>query len=233
MFPNIRNIYFPMRAQTFISTAEAAFVGRLTDRQINRIVDEHLVPPWLLSQTGNSRSFARLTAAFARFYIDMENTLAAGARRYVVDTLCKRVSDLELDQRQVVLRLADLPKNLDWSVTMPNVVVDIAPYVADAYTRAKEIDRADSLVAIDPETMSGAPSFAGTRVPIEVVLASLDEGVSMERLKASYPFLTDAHVEAARTYAAVHPRRGRPRKLMEHHPTLRERSSKVVRPTRR
>lgn len=222
-----------MRAQAFISTAEAAFVGRLTDRQINRVVDEHLVPSWLLSQTGTSRSFARLTAAFARFYIDMENTLAASARRHVVDTLCKRVSDLEFDQRQVVLRLADLPQNLDWSVTMPNVVVDIAPFVADAYARAKEIDLADSLIANDPETMSGAPCFSGTRVPIDVVLASLDEGVSMERLKASYPFLTDAHVEAARTYAAVHPRRGRPRKLIEHNPSLRVRSTKIVRPAKR
>ena len=81
----------------------------------------------------------------------------------------------------------------------------------------------------DPDVMRGTACIAGTRVPIETVLASLDEGVSMSRLKASYPFLTDAHVEAARVYTSVHARRGRPRKLLETSPALRPQSSRVVR----
>lgn len=59
-----------------------------------------------------------------------------------------------------------------------------------------------SLIAEDPDILGGVPCFAGTRVPIERVLASLDKGVSVERLQASWPFLTEAHIREARRYAA-------------------------------
>jgi uncharacterized protein (DUF433 family) len=218
-----------MRSELFVSSAEAAFVGRLTDRQINRVVDEKLVPLRLLAQSGTTRQFARLAAAFARFYIDMEDTLAVNARRVVLDELDRRLNTLEDKQQDRVMRLSELPADLDWIVKVSNVVVDVMPFVADAYARAREVDIADALVCADPDVMRGAACFAGTRVPIETVLASLDEGASMSRLKASYPFLTDAHVEAARVYMSVHPRRGRPRKLVEASPALRPQSSRVVR----
>lgn len=48
----------------------------------------------------------------------------------------------------------------------------------------------------------GMPCFAGTRVPVAFVLAALDAGESFERLQASHPFLTRAHVVAARDFAA-------------------------------
>lgn len=48
--------------------------------------------------------------------------------------------------------------------------------------------------------------FAGTRVPIDIVLSSLNMGVDMDRLVDSYPFLTDAHIEAAKDYAQRHPK---------------------------
>lgn len=57
-----------------------------------------------------------------------------------------------------------------------------------------------SLIAEDPDILGGVPCFAGTRVPIERVLASLDKGVSLERLQASWPFLTEAHIQQARRY---------------------------------
>jgi uncharacterized protein (DUF433 family) len=56
------------------------------------------------------------------------------------------------------------------------------------------------LIAEDPDILGGVPCFAGTRVPIEHVLASLDKGVSLEWLRRSWPFLTEVHVEAARAY---------------------------------
>jgi len=60
------------------------------------------------------------------------------------------------------------------------------------------------LISSDPDVMGGMPCFAGTRVPIAFVLASLDEGESFARLKAAYPFLTQDHVAAAREFAATH-----------------------------
>jgi len=94
------------------------------------------------------------------------------------------------------------------------------------------IDRnqADALVTVSPDVMGGAAVFTGTRVPIDIVLGSIATGSSMERLRASYPFLTDAHVQAARVYEAVHPRRGRPRRLADTNPAMTPRVRRVVRP---
>lgn len=63
------------------------------------------------------------------------------------------------------------------------------------------------LIAEDPAILGGVPCFAGTRVPIEHVLASLDKGVSLELLQSSWPFLTEAHIQEARRYvvAKLHP----------------------------
>jgi uncharacterized protein (DUF433 family) len=66
----------------------------------------------------------------------------------------------------------------------------------------------DQLVIANPKVMGGMPVFAGSRVPIEIVLSSLKAGVDLEELKLSYPFLTPAHVEAARAYELEHPRVG-------------------------
>jgi uncharacterized protein (DUF433 family) len=57
-----------------------------------------------------------------------------------------------------------------------------------------------SLVRSDPAILGGMACFAGTRVPIENVLATLDAGVGLERLRTAYPFLTDFHVTAARAH---------------------------------
>jgi uncharacterized protein (DUF433 family) len=63
----------------------------------------------------------------------------------------------------------------------------------------------DQLVSVNPAVMGGMPVFAGHRVPIETVLASLDAGMDLEELKRSYSFLTPAHIAAARAYAQTLP----------------------------
>jgi uncharacterized protein (DUF433 family) len=69
-------------------------------------------------------------------------------------------------------------------------------------------DEWDQLVTVNPKVMGGMPVFAGSRVPIEIVLSSLEAGVDLEELKLSYSFLTPAPLEAARAYEQEHPRAG-------------------------
>ena len=64
----------------------------------------------------------------------------------------------------------------------------------------------NQLVTANPKVMGGMPVFAGSRVPIETVLSSLEAGVDLKELKLSYAFLTPAHLEAARAYEQEHPR---------------------------
>ena len=168
-------------------------------------------------------------SAFARFYFDTEQTLVASARREIVGELAERVQGSK--KRKEVLALLGMPTEVNWKVARKTVEVDVAPYVTEAFVRAREVDEAEALITQDPDVMGGMPCFAGTRVPVEIVLASLDEGMSQEEVRASYPFLTDAHVCAARVYAAVHPRRGRPRRLNESTSGRRLREKVTVRVT--
>ena len=209
-----------------VPTAEAAFIAGLSDRQMNRVVDEHLVPDVLVAQQGNTRLFTRLCAAFARFYFDTEDLLIAAARRQVLEELTSRVT--RLPARDAVLALVQVPPELSWKVARFAVEIDVSPYVSTALVRAREVDQAEALITTDTQVMAGAPVFAGTRVPVDTVLASLEAGVDLPRLQASFPFLTQAHVGAARVYSQVHPRRGRPRRLGEVNPDAVRRSARVV-----
>jgi uncharacterized protein (DUF433 family) len=66
--------------------------------------------------------------------------------------------------------------------------------------------QAQPTVVTDPEILSGMPVFAGSRVPIDVVLACVDAGNDMARIRRAYPLVvTDEHIKAARAYKASHP----------------------------
>ncbi len=45
-------------------------------------------------------------------------------------------------------------------------------------------------ISIDPEIMSGAPVFAGTRVPIQTIFDYLEGGDDLEMFLADFPSVT-------------------------------------------
>jgi uncharacterized protein (DUF433 family) len=53
-----------------------------------------------------------------------------------------------------------------------------------------------SVVKIDPEIMSGAPCFAGTRVPIQNLLDYLEGGDSIEDFLEGFPSVSREQVVA-------------------------------------
>lgn len=216
-------------SSTFVPTAEAAFIAGLSDRDMNRVLDEHLVPDDLVQTDKNVRLFSRLSAAFARFYFDAEPFYAASLRKLVLVELATRVH--KSAKREVLLSLKR-SNDMDWLVVIPFGRVDVSTFVADAAGRARQVEHAHDLIKTDPGVMGGVPVFAGTRVPIEIVTSSLEKGVDAKRLQKAYAFLTDEHVEAARVYAKVHPRRGRPRLVSEANPGWPVKSRTVVRPAR-
>lgn len=217
--------------QAFVPVAEAAFIAEVSAPQMNRLVDEDLVPTTLLRQEAGVRKFARLSAAFAKFFFDTEGDLVASTRRRILRELTERIEKAQA--RNEIFALHVVSRDVDWKVFVsPSVTVDVSSFVSAAMARAKEVDSADKLVVEDAEVLGGVPCFAGTRVPIENVLASLDKVTDKERVLKSYPFLTEAHIEAARVYSRVHPRRGRPRRLSESNSPSLKRVSKIVRTAR-
>lgn len=183
-----------MPASLFIPSAEAAFIAVLTDRQMHRVVDERLLPDSVFEQRGSTRLFTRLGAGFAKFYFGTEDWLLARARRQVLDELSARVDRLPVKEALLTLMQLDA---ISWKLERGFVAVDVLPFLQQALQRVKQVEQADALVVTDPDILGGAPVFAGTRVPSDLVLGSLGAGIGLDRLQASYPFLTEAHINMA------------------------------------
>ena len=58
------------------------------------------------------------------------------------------------------------------------------------------------LISTDVNVMHGTACFAGTRVPVSVVLDNLAEGESATTILDQYPSLKPEHIRAAIAYAA-------------------------------
>jgi uncharacterized protein (DUF433 family) len=53
------------------------------------------------------------------------------------------------------------------------------------------------VIQVDPEVLSGTPVFAGTRVPVETLLAYFEGGQSLAEFLADFPSVTEEQVLAA------------------------------------
>lgn len=218
---------------TFVPTAEAAFLAGVSDRDMNRVIDEHLLSEPFV-RTDGGRYFTRVAAALARFYFSAEDVYVASLRLRVLVELSARLAAAK--HEVAVFNLELRPEDFDWRVELTassmSVLVDASAAVRASIEKVRQVREARALVSTDPEVMGGAAVFAGTRVPIENIAASLAKGVDKQRLVESWPFLTDKHFEAAEVYVRVHPRRGRPRQLSELNPDWKVISSAVVRRAR-
>ena len=57
-------------------------------------------------------------------------------------------------------------------------------------------------VEINPDIMLGKPVIKGTRIPVELIVRKVGEGVSIEDLLDAYPNITKEDILAALLYAA-------------------------------
>lgn len=57
-------------------------------------------------------------------------------------------------------------------------------------------------IDINPEVMMGKPVIRGTRIPVELILRKLGEGITESDLLDAYPRLIRKDILAAMTYAA-------------------------------
>ncbi|CAJ0822700.1 DUF433 domain-containing protein [Ralstonia flaminis] len=214
-------------ANAAASTAEIAFLADLSDREINRLVDDNVLPRALVARN-RSRRFAPLAAAFAEFYFQTSECLTRSARMHVIEALTERV--LAHPQTEALLMLSAEMKRvrLDWTVAYSGVTVELTPYVKGAMGRVERVRRALRSIVEDQKTLGGMPCFKGTRLPIANVLGMVDEGTRFEELCFAYPFLTVDLIEDAQIYAKTRPRLGRPRRIKQMFPGARLVRSKVV-----
>jgi uncharacterized protein (DUF433 family) len=58
-------------------------------------------------------------------------------------------------------------------------------------------------VALNPKVMVGKPVIRGTRIPVELIVKMLAQGIAEEEILEEYPRLKPEDVKAALAYASV------------------------------
>lgn len=197
-------------ADSLVGAAEAAFIADLDAKELHRVVDESVLPDVLLRRD-DARRFARLGAALAKFYFDTADELSKAVRVDVITKLVERLLGRE-NAGDILGLVGPALALVDWTVHLDYVVVDVKRAIEPAMERATRARHAAQLVVEDPDVLGGRPTFRGSRVPIDTVIGAPTTGPAWERLRASYPFLTADHIDAANIYSVIHPRRGRPAK---------------------
>ena len=57
-------------------------------------------------------------------------------------------------------------------------------------------------ISIDPKVMFGKPVIRGTRIPVELVVRMVGQGIGNDGILREYPSLTTDDIRAAVSYAA-------------------------------
>ena len=57
-------------------------------------------------------------------------------------------------------------------------------------------------ITVDPRVLAGKPVIRGTRIPVELIVRMLAQGIAEEAILREYPRLQIDDIRAALTYAA-------------------------------
>ena len=181
-----------------LSTTEAAVAAGVSVRDINRVVDEHILPDSLYSSE-KMRRFRTDACLLIAFYFSTADRLTADARLRMIRN--KLVHSPTWDGWQ------------HWSIEDDFLTIHFDSLWLSVNQRLCDLEAARELVVEDQEILSGTPVIRGTRVPVHDVAAALNAGTPKKRLLEAYPSLNERQMDLAAIYAKAVPPRGRPRRL--------------------
>ncbi|MEK1887758.1 MAG: DUF433 domain-containing protein [Phyllobacterium sp.] len=186
-----------------LKASEAAVVSRVSLRDVNRVIDEHILPDTFVS-FDNGRHVLAGACSFIAFYFESAKRLTSEERLFAINTVGLRLT------RSRSLAWAALLRE-DWTVRDEFLTIDLLPFVRGTSERLDDLAAAREIVATSDDVLGGTPVIRGTRVPVYDVAASVAAGYSNERIVAAYPGLDDEKVRLAAIYVEANPLRGRPR----------------------
>jgi uncharacterized protein (DUF433 family) len=190
-------------AADMLKPSEAAVVARVALRDVNRAIDENILPDGFFSHDEGRWVMVDACALIA-FYFDSARCLTSEERLFAIREAASR---LKRFQARALSALVEE----DWTVRDEFLTIDLAPFVRRTNERMERLAAAREIVVSDPDILDGTPVVRGTRVPVHDVGASVAAGVPMNRILAAYPSLDADKVELAALYAEANPPRGRPR----------------------
>ena len=198
-----------LQAQPTLTPTEAAVVASVTVRDVNRVIDERILPDKLYS-IGEDRTRRIFVdgCVFIAFYFKTANQLTAEERIKTITDASTRLASVVTKGRR-----RKYASRSQWVVRGDFLTIDLAPFVRSVQEQFSRLQQARTLVVEDPEILGGIPVIRNTRVPVYDVAASTAAGISTDRLLAAYPGLTARDLELAALYAQANPQRGRPRRF--------------------
>ncbi len=191
-----------------LTPAEAAIVADVTVRDVNRAIDEKILPDRFYTLEHGRR--VHLTACpLVGFYFHAAKALTSEERGLVIKRLAEQIAPAAARRPTAHWRKSSRPA--DWIVNDGFVTVSLWEFATGAEDRYAKLAEARELVIEDPQILGGTPVIRGTRIPVYDVAASVVSGLSRTRIRAAYPGLGDHAIELAALYAEAVPPRGRPR----------------------
>ena len=185
-----------------LTVPEAAVVANVSVRDVNRVIDEHILPS-VFYRSEAAREFRSSACIFISFYFHTADRLTSEERQWTIEALSKHSRDWKLDKAWKIEE--------DWTVSHDFLTINLAPFCKSAHDRLLRLKAANEIVETDPDILSGTPVIKGTRIPVYDVAASVANGISTKRLLSAYPAIDEETIELAALYAEANPLRGRPR----------------------
>jgi len=189
-----------------LTPAEAAVVASVTVRDINRVIDEKILPEGFYS-ADDGRHVRLIACPLVGFYFRAAKALTAEHRLLLIHRFSERII------RDTTNRPLASWRDADWTLRDGFLTVSLSEFVADADDRSIRLSAAQDMVVEDPAILGGTPVIRGTRIPVYDVVASVTAGLPRARILAAYPGLEETTLDLAVLYAEANPVRGRPRRL--------------------
>ena len=204
--PMHRNNYEAVMRADLLTPAEAAVIASVTVRDINRVIDEKILPERFYSSDDGRR--IRLAACpLVGFYFHAAKALTAEERLRLIGRFSDRITS------DMAERPSSDWRDADWTLNDGFLTVSLSGFVNDADDRSTQLTAAQEMVVEDPAILNGTPVIRGTRIPLYDVVASMAAGLPRERILAAYPGLNEITLDLVALYAEANPVRGRPRRF--------------------
>lgn len=195
-----------MPATEMLKATEAAVVARVSLRDVNRFIDERILPETLVS-VENGRFVLGAACTLIAFYFESAKRLTSEERLFAIRSAEPRLRRWNRAATEAMLKA-------DWTVRHDFLTIDLLPFFERSVARLERLDAAREVVTISDDIMGGTPVISGTRVPVHDVAAALAAGVPAKEILEDYPSLTEDRLELAALYAEANPLRGRPKPLI-------------------
>jgi uncharacterized protein (DUF433 family) len=212
MHRNILSVDSQMNTE-MLKLAEAAYVAGVSLRDINRSVDEHILPESLHAHREDRERFLFAYACpLVAFYFEAASRLTSDERTRVISIAWDRMRSAHV---QSLSGVGVAAQGISLIITDEFLSIDLLPFFDKVRSRFAKLKESAEIVQSNKYVMGGAPVVRGTRVSPHDLAASIAKGIPPERILDAYPGIDARTLDLAVIWAKSNPVRGRPKRISE------------------